>query len=83
MKEETLNNTDGSTVQWRPEMNLLDDRQWSYIKRRYNMTPREMQIARLICTGMSNDEVALRLMIKQGTVKVHVRNIYRKMWEYV
>ncbi len=64
----------------RPAVSLLTDRQWQYLQRRYKITPRELQIARLICHGFSNDEVAAHLRITTGTVKVHVRNLYRKTW---
>ena len=63
-----------------PTAVLLNERQWSYLKRRYKMTPRENQIAQLICRGLSNEEIARRLEIKHGTVKTHIRNIYRKLW---
>ncbi len=59
---------------------LLNKRQWSYLQRRYHMTPRELQIAQLICQGLGNEEIANRLKIKHGTVKTHVRNLYRKLW---
>ena len=59
---------------------LLNKRQWSYLERRYRMTPREIQIARLICQGLGNEEIANRLKIKHGTVKTHIRNLYRKLW---
>ena len=64
----------------RPRAVLLNKRQWSYLKRRYHMTPRELQIAQLICQGLGNEEIANRLKIKHGTVKTHVRNLYRKLW---
>jgi DNA-binding CsgD family transcriptional regulator len=43
------------------------------------MTPRELQAARLVCKGFNNSEIAKILNIKYGTVKVHLRNIYRKV----
>jgi len=63
-----------------PNVVLLNKCQWSYLKRRYKMTPRETQIAQLICQGLGNEEIAKRLKIKHGTVKTHVRNLYRKLW---
>jgi len=63
-----------------PRVVLLNKRQWSYLQRRYRMTPRELQIAQLICQGLGNEEIANRLKIKHGTVKTHVRNLYRKLW---
>ena len=44
------------------------------------MTPREYQIARLICSGLGNEEIADQLHVMLSTVKTHIRNIYRKTW---
>ena len=44
------------------------------------MTNREFQIAKLICQGLNNEEIAKIVNIKNGTVKTHIRNIYRKTW---
>ena len=52
---------------------------WSYIQKRFHMTKRELQIANLACRGFSNEKIAKTLKIKQGTVKTHLRNIYRKI----
>ena len=59
---------------------LLNDQQWSYLQRRYRMTVREFEIARQVCQGFSNEEIAHELRISLGTVKTHIRNIYRKTW---
>lgn len=58
---------------------LLDARQWSYLSRRYDLTPREVQIAELVCQGLRQGNIAGRLNIQPGTVKTHIRNIYRKV----
>jgi DNA-binding NarL/FixJ family response regulator len=58
---------------------LIDSKQWSYLQRRYDLTPRELQIADLVCRGFQNAGIAKRLKIRPGTVKAHVRNIYRKV----
>jgi DNA-binding CsgD family transcriptional regulator len=60
-------------------ISLLDDKQWSYIRKRYRMTARELQIAKLICKGLNNAEIAEILDIRHGTVKTHLRNIYRRV----
>lgn len=64
----------------RPAVSLLNDRQWQYLRRRFKITPRELEIAKLICLGLTNEEIANHLKISTGTVKVHVRNLYRKTW---
>ena len=58
---------------------LLDNRQWSYVQGRYELTPRERQIAEMICQGFRNGKIAKVLRIKPSTVKTHTRNIYRKV----
>jgi DNA-binding NarL/FixJ family response regulator len=58
---------------------LLDQRQWSYLSRRYDLTPREVQIAELVCLGLRHGNIAGQLKIQPGTVKTHIRNIYRKV----
>lgn len=43
------------------------------------LTPREGQIAALICEGKSNKEIARKLGITDGTVKLHVHNMCEKL----
>lgn len=62
-----------------PTVVLLDKKQWSYVQGRYNLTPREREIAQLICQGLRNGSIAKILRIKPGTAKTHTRNIYRKV----
>jgi two-component system nitrate/nitrite response regulator NarL len=43
------------------------------------LTPRERQIANLLVHGMKNKEVAYRLGITEGTVKVYFSRLFRKV----
>ena len=43
------------------------------------LTARELEVARAIATGMSNAEIAGRLVISEWTVKTHVASILRKL----
>ncbi|WP_194467516.1 LuxR C-terminal-related transcriptional regulator [Bradyrhizobium sp. CCBAU 53340] len=43
------------------------------------LTQRERQIVRLVSEGMSNKEIARQLNVSQGTVKVHLYNIFQKL----
>ena len=63
-----------------PQVILINNQQWSFLKKYYRMTDRELQIAQYICKGMGNEQIADTLSIRQGTVKTHIRNIYRKTW---
>jgi RNA polymerase sigma factor (sigma-70 family) len=43
------------------------------------LTPRETEIVRLAIKGVPTKEIAVRLAVRQGTVKVHLHNIYEKL----
>ncbi|HEG44561.1 MAG TPA: LuxR family transcriptional regulator [Phycisphaerales bacterium] len=58
---------------------IFDEKQWTFLKQRYRLTSREVQVAILICQGYDNDHIAEILGIQQGTVKTHVRNVYRRI----
>src|SRR5436190_22424196 len=42
------------------------------------LTLREREIVGLVSLGLSNKEVARQLELQEGTVKVHLHNIYEK-----
>ncbi len=43
------------------------------------LTPRELQIVRLVASGLHNKEIADKLTISEGTVKIHLHHIYEKL----
>jgi LuxR family maltose regulon positive regulatory protein len=43
------------------------------------LSERELQVLRLVAAGLSNREIAERLIISVGTVKTHAHNIYGKL----
>ena len=46
---------------------------------RSDLTSREMEVLNLIVKGFSNKEIAAALGITEGTVKIHVNNIFSKL----
>ncbi len=43
------------------------------------LTPRELEILRMVARGLRNRAIAEQLFITEGTVKVHLHNIYEKL----
>ena len=43
------------------------------------LTPREIEMVRMVARGLRNKEMSERLAITEGTVKIHLHNIYRKL----
>ncbi|WP_229233102.1 response regulator [Sinomonas cyclohexanicum] len=44
-----------------------------------DLTPRELEVLRAICEGLSNAEIAHRFFLSEATVKSHVRRILTKL----
>lgn len=53
--------------------------QYSQIVESFPLTPRELDVLRLIVDGCSNAAIAEQLYISVGTVKTHVRSILNKL----
>lgn len=43
------------------------------------LTPRELEITRMVAQGLRNKDIANRLTITEGTVKFHLHSIYEKL----
>ena len=43
------------------------------------LTPRERNLVRLVMHGLRNKEIAAEMSITEGTVKMHLHNIYEKL----
>src|SRR5439155_3681358 len=43
------------------------------------LTPRELEIVRMVATGLRNKQIGEALSISEGTVKIHLHSIYAKL----
>lgn len=43
------------------------------------LTPREIEVVRMVASGLKNQAIADKLHISEGTVKIHLHNIYEKL----
>ena len=46
---------------------------------RQMLTRREIQVAQLASQGLANKAIAQQLGLREGTVKIHLHNIYQKL----
>jgi DNA-binding NarL/FixJ family response regulator len=61
------------------EVIASSERQPTTLKRVGQLSMREQEVMRLAATGLSNKEIARKLGLSDGTVKIHLHNIYQKL----
>ena len=44
-----------------------------------NLTPRQLEVLRLVARGMTNAQIADELFLSRRTVHAHLRDIFRKL----
>lgn len=45
----------------------------------HQLTPREKEVTRLVIKGLSNKEIGRQMHLSEGTIKIHLHNIYKKL----
>jgi DNA-binding CsgD family transcriptional regulator len=62
-----------------PDLARLDSPTTSSPDESHGLTPRELEVLRLVASGKSNREIATALVISEHTVTRHVQNIFAKL----
>lgn len=62
----------------RSQLAAIRDR-WERRRRTSGLTTRETEIAHLLRAGLTNQEIAYRLVISTGTVRTHLENMFEKL----
>ena len=58
---------------------VLKAKQWDYLSKCWHLTPREVQVAKLVCKGLDNEQLGQKLHIAYNTVRAHLGNMFRKV----
>lgn len=57
----------------------LLERERAPVERAGRLTPRELEVVRLVTRGLRNRAIGEALDITEGTVKIHLHNVYEKL----
>ena len=58
---------------------MFSAEEWQELSKQLGLSPRQAQVARLICRGHMNRELATALGIKPDTVRMHRRELFKKL----
>ncbi len=62
---------------WLPD--LYSDERWRELGTYLGLPRRQQQIARLVCRGCSNRQIALHLGIAPDTVRMHLKALFERL----
>lgn len=66
-----------------PLPELFSDVDWKQLAKRLPLTRRQAEIARWICRGYTNGEIARRLNLAPETVGLHTRGLFKRLRVHV
>jgi two-component system, NarL family, response regulator DegU len=52
---------------------------WRAVREAIELTPRQLEVLKLVSRGYSNEEIAQRLEVRPNTVKFHLSEIFRRL----
>jgi len=58
---------------------VLKSKEWDYLSKCWHLTPREVQVAKLVCAGLDNEQIGQKMHIEYNTVRAHLGNMFRKV----
>jgi len=58
---------------------LFTNSQWNDLSKQYGLSMRQSEIARLICRGCTNEDIATSLTLAEGTVRMHTEELFRRV----
>ena len=58
---------------------MFSSMQWNYIQNGFHLTPRQTEIAKLVCEDLNNDQIAKKCRITYNTSRTHVAHICAKV----
>jgi len=58
---------------------LFSEAEWLGLRNHFRLSERQLQVARWICRGCTNDAIAARLRLSEGTVRVYTDGLYKRM----
>lgn len=58
---------------------LFSARRWAQIGKKLGLTERQLEVARLICCGRTNAEIARNLEISERTVRLHTDRLFKRL----
>jgi two-component system nitrate/nitrite response regulator NarL len=63
----------------KPAMKREEERRLAMERIETALTPREREVVLLVAEGRSNKEIGKHISVTEGTVKIHLHNIYQKL----
>ncbi len=58
---------------------VFTEADWAWLQGRFGMSQRQIQTARLICRGGTNEAIANRLRLSEATVRMHTDAVYKRV----
>ena len=58
---------------------MFNPKQWNYIQKGFHLTPRQLEITKLVCEGLDNKQIAKKCHITYNTARTHIAHICVKI----